>query len=62
MKYCEKCLAKNGNFDFFCYDITSVLWLFLPERERVTLQTSCGAEKVDSSMITICNDFVIEEL
>ena len=26
MKYCEKCLAKNGNFDFFV----------------VTLQTSCG--------------------
>ena len=27
MKYCEKCLARNGNLDFFV----------------MTLQTSCGA-------------------
>ena len=31
MKYCEKCPAKNGNFDFFV----------------MTSQTSCGAERVN---------------
>ena len=42
----------------FCYDITNVVWRFSPERERerereggVTLQTSCGAERVNSQII-----------
>ena len=33
-------------FKPFCYDVTHVLWRFSPERERATLQTSCGAERV----------------
>ena len=45
MKYGEKCLAKNRNFPF-CYDVANVLRCFSPEREKVTLQTSCGAERV----------------
>ena len=32
-KYCEKYLAKSGNFDFFCYDITNVLWRYSPEKK-----------------------------
>ena len=33
--------------EMFCYDVTNVVWRFLPERERVTLQTSCGTERVN---------------
>ena len=45
VKYCEKCLAKNGNFDFFMSLQPSCG--FFHRRERVTLQTSCGAERVN---------------
>ena len=44
MKYCEKCLAKNGNFDFFVMTFQMSCGAFR-QRERVTLQTSCGAER-----------------
>ena len=45
MKYCEKCLAKNGNFDFFVMALQCLEALFATERERVMLQMSCGAER-----------------
>ena len=45
MKYCEKCLVKNGNFDFFVMTLQMFCGAFR-QRERVTLQTSCGAERV----------------
>ena len=45
MKYCEKCLAKNGNFDFFVRTLQTSRGAFR-QRERVTLRTSCGAEMV----------------
>ena len=65
MKYCEKCPAKNGNFDF-CYDIANVLWRFSPQRERVTLQTSCGAERFKRTkdsyvhLVSGCNNYLEE--
>ena len=46
MKYCEKCLAKNRNFDFFVMMLQMSCGAFC-QRERVTLQTSCGAERVN---------------
>ena len=45
MKYCEKYLAKNGNFDFFVMTSQTSCGAFR-QRERVMLQTSCGAERV----------------
>ena len=49
MKYCEKCLAKNGNSDFFVMMLqTSCAFC---HRERVTLQTSCGAEGVNGGKV-----------
>ena len=45
MKYCEKCVAKNGNFDLFVMTLQTSCGAFR-HRERVTLQTSCGAERV----------------
>ena len=52
MKYCEKCLAKNGNFDFFVMTLQTSCGAFHPrERERVALQTSCGAERVNDKNI-----------
>ena len=45
MKYCEKCLAKNGNFYFFLMALQTSCGDFR-QRERVTLQTACGAERV----------------
>ena len=48
MKHCEKCLAKNGNFYFFVMALqTSCGTFHQRKRERVTLQTSCGAERVN---------------
>ena len=46
MKYCEKCVAKNGNFDFFVVTLQTSCGAF-GQRERVTLQTCCGAEWVN---------------
>ena len=34
MKYCGKCLAKNGDLDFLVMTLQTVLWRFSPERER----------------------------
>ena len=45
-KYCEKCLAKNGNFDFFVMTLQTACGTFR-QRERVMLQTSCGAKRVN---------------
>ena len=49
MKHCEKCLAKNGNFDFFVMKLQTSCDAFR-HRERATLQTSCGAERVEAPM------------
>ena len=46
MKYSEKCLAKNGNFDFFVMILQTFCGTFR-QRERVTVETSCGAERVN---------------
>ena len=47
-KYCKKCLAKNGNFDFFVMTLQTSCGAFRQrERERVTLQMSYSAERVD---------------
>ena len=54
MKYCEKCLAKNRNFDFFVMTLQTSCGAFHPrerERERVALQTSRGAERVNDKNI-----------
>ena len=56
MKYCEKCLVKNGNFDFFVMTLQTSCGAFR-QRERVTLQTSCGAERVNQYgiiVLTLC--------
>ena len=44
MKYCEKCLAKTGNFDFFVMTLQMSCGAFR-QRETVMLQKSCGAER-----------------
>ena len=45
MKYCKKCLVKNGNFDFFAMMLQTSCGA-IRQRKRVTLQTSCGTERV----------------
>ena len=35
----------------FCCDVTNVLWRFSPDRVRVTLQTSCGAERISIDVL-----------
>ena len=47
MKNCEKCPAKNRNFDFLGMTLQTSCGAFC-QRERVTLQTSCGAERVNT--------------
>ena len=49
MKCSEKCLAKNGNFGFSVTLQTSCGCAFR-QRERVALQMSCGAERVNPYM------------
>ena len=46
MKYCEKCLVKNGNFDFFVMTLQTSYGT-IRQRKRVMLQTSCGAERAE---------------
>ena len=41
---------KNGNFDFFCHDITASCGAFR-QRERVTLRMSCDAERVNDHFL-----------
>ena len=45
VKCCEKCLVKNGNVDFFVMTLQMSCGAFR-QRERVTLQTYYGAERV----------------
>ena len=48
MQYCEKCVAKNRNGDFFVMTLQMFCGTFHQrERERAMLQTSCGAERVN---------------
>ena len=44
MKYCEKCLAKNKNFDFFVRTLQTFCGAF-HQRERVMLQKCLVALK-----------------
>ena len=46
-KYLGKIYFTTKILFFFCHDVTNVLWRFSPERERVTLQTPCGVERVN---------------
>ena len=48
-KYCEKWLAKNRNFDFFVLTLHTSCGAF-HQRERVTLQMSCGAKRVNLAL------------
>ena len=45
MKYCEKCLTKNGKFDFFVMTLQTSCGA-IRQGKRVTLQTHCDAERV----------------
>ena len=55
MKYCEKCLAKNENFDFFVMMLQSSCGAFR-QRKRGTLQTSCGGERVNKTTNTVSDN------
>ena len=39
--------SEKRKFWLFCYDVTNIMRRFLPDRERSTLQTSCGTERVN---------------
>ena len=56
MKYCEKCLAKNGNFDFFVMMLQTSRGPFR-QRERVTIQRSYGAERVNGCTESLKTSF-----
>ena len=61
MKYCEKCLAKNGNFDFCVMTLQTSCGAFR-RRKRVTLQMSCGAKMVEGHTSTIYQALVLRVL
>ena len=52
MKYCEKCLAKNGNFGF-CVRTLQTSCGAIRQRKRVTSQTSFGGERVISCCVDL---------
>ena len=55
MKYCEKCLAKKGNFDFFVITLQTSCGAFIQrEREREGDVTNIGAGRVND----VCSELM----